>query len=159
MAGVAREQLVAAHAAHDHGQVLAGRLADQERRQGRRVGDRLVHVPDDARQLGGQRGVEDGLLMARAERFGDLRSQVVRCFLAALRRDDAADLYLEGEPLGARRALVEVTRDRAPLPDGELAIEVLVDDTRSVELTFDQGQQAGELREDEGLVPLFDDFA
>ena len=63
--------------------------------------------------------------MPRASRDAD--SEVVRDLLLALRDDHPADLDLEVEALRARRALVEMPGDGPPLPDGELAVEVLVD--------------------------------
>ena len=50
MARVAGEDLIAPHAAEDYGQVLARRRADEVRGDACRVGDRLVHMPDELGQ-------------------------------------------------------------------------------------------------------------
>src|SRR5690242_2049630 len=62
-----------------------------------------------------------------AELGGDARAQLGRRLLRALRHDHLPELELEGEPLGARRAVVEVAGDGPPLPHRQLAVEVFVD--------------------------------
>src|SRR4051794_17531427 len=61
-----------------------------------------------------------------AERLADPPAQRLGRLVPAAHRDDAADLHLEVEALRARRALVEMTRDRSALPDGELTVEELI---------------------------------
>src|SRR5205823_6011549 len=71
--------------------------------------------------------VGPGLLL-NSQRGGDAGAKICRdLFVATLRHDDAADLELEGEALGARRALVEMAGDRPALPHRQLAVEILVD--------------------------------
>src|SRR4051794_28049810 len=60
------------------------------------------------------------------EGHGDTRLQLGGHFLAAFRNDDPAEVELEREALRARRAVAEVPGDRAPFPDGEFPVEVLV---------------------------------
>src|SRR5262245_58374478 len=61
------------------------------------------------------------------ERGGDARPQFGRNLFVTLGDDDPAQLDLEGEALRTRRTLVEVAGDGPALPDGQLAVEVLVD--------------------------------
>ena len=72
IARVAAEQLVAADAGQNHGDVLARELRDQIRRDERRVRDRLVHVPDQLRQERGDVGLHEDLVMIGAERLRHL---------------------------------------------------------------------------------------
>jgi hypothetical protein len=72
MPGVAREDLIPAHAAEDYGELLARRGAHQVRADRGRVGDRLVHVPDQAGQQLRHLGLDDPLVVVDRERLGDL---------------------------------------------------------------------------------------
>ena len=70
VAAVAAEQLVAADARQDHLDVAARELADQVGGDEGRVGDRLVHVPQQLRQQADDVGLDDDLVVLGAEQLG-----------------------------------------------------------------------------------------
>ena len=72
---------------------------------------------------------EVGELVVRddPEGLGDAPAQLGRGLFPALRDDDPPELDLEDEAVGAGRAFVEMPGDGPPPPDGQLAVEVLVD--------------------------------
>src|ERR1051325_5075422 len=67
VARVAGEQLVAPFPGEDNGDRLARKLADQVRREGRGIGDGLVHVPGELGEQLGSVGLDDQLVVLSAK--------------------------------------------------------------------------------------------
>src|SRR6266540_3187897 len=94
--GITREYLVSAHAAEDHGQLLAGGGADQIGGNAGRIRDRLVQMPDELRKELDDVRVEDPFVVVDVEQAPDLAS------VAEVVRDDLMGkvLLAEAERVG-----------------------------------------------------------
>ncbi len=103
---VAAEQLVAADPREDHRDVLARELRHEVGRDERRVGDRLVHVPDQIRQQRRHVRLHDDLVMIGAELLGHLPR--VRQLVVELRAGRA----LEPDRIGLDRLRAVTTHER-----------------------------------------------